>query len=146
MFYTMTSQQPVSAAYRALISRIADDEPNSGWPADVDLLACAGPLSDEELALVCDMHAQAVTDEFSLDPTLIARYLRREIDSNQLLNQLRAATERAVCQTLREDVLAECESRAELAREHQLEDYYGGSTMTAYERLAFDHGVARLFK
>lgn len=99
------------SAYQALIERIADDEPVGGWPRNVDLLKNAAPLSDEEMALVCSLHAQAVTDELSIDPTLLARHLRGEIDTASLLSHLREATETAVWKAVHSDVLEECERR-----------------------------------
>ena len=139
----MSSEQ----AYQELINRIADDEPHSGWPADVDLLKEASPLTDDETALVCSLHTQAVIDEFAFDPTLLARFLRREIDSDELLNQLRLATEGAVWEALRDNVLEECSRRNEERHEHSLEDYYGGSaTLTPREQAEHDFGVRSLFR
>lgn len=142
----LDTQPDQKRAYRALISDIADQAPDDGFPADVDLLQYASPLSDEELALVCSLHAQAVTDELSLDPTLIARFLRREISTDELVTQLKHATERAVCEAIRKDVLSECENRAEMAYEHQMEDFHGGGCMTPTERMLHELGVARHLK
>lgn len=140
------TRSPDQLAYRALISDIADQAPDDGFPADVDLLQYATPMSDEELALVCSLHAQAVTDELSLNPTLIARFLRKEISTDDLVTQLKQATERAVCEAIRKDVLSECENRAEMAYEHQIEDFHGGGCMTPTERMKHELGVARLLK
>lgn len=134
------------SAYEALISRIADQEPQFGWSTDRSLVEHAKPFTDEELALVCSMHAQAVTDELALDPTLIARYLRCEINSDQLLAQLREATERAVSEALVSDVLNECDNRAERSYERQIENFHDGGCMTPAERMLHDMGVARLLK
>lgn len=142
----MDNQQSPDSAYRALISRIADQEPRFGWSRDGSVMSFAKPFTDEELALVCSLHAQAVTDELALDPSLIAGYLRREINSDQLLARLREATERAVCEALMLDVLAECDRRGELAYERQVESYYGGSCMMPRERLEHELGVARALK
>ena len=134
-------------AYRALIERIADEAPDSGWPEDIDLLKEILPLADEEIAIACDLHKQAVTDELSIDPSLLARYLRRETDLITLLAHLRAATERAVCDAIRSDVMTELQCRTEIAQEHQNERYYGGGAcFTLREQLARDYGVSRLLK
>jgi hypothetical protein len=140
------TRAPDALAYRDLISRIADQEPHFGWSSNRPLVKLTKPFTDEELALVCSLHAQAVTDELALDPTLIARYLRREINSDQLLAHLREATERAVCEALISDVLAECDNRAERAYERQIEDFHDGGCMTPTERMLHDMGVARLLK
>lgn len=133
-------------AYRSLVSDIADQAPDDGFPPDVDLLPYAGPLKDDELAVVCQLHGQAVIDEFSIDPTLLARFLRREISTEELVTHLKQATERAVCEALRGSVLSELENRAEIAQEHQLEDYHDGGRITALERLEHDHATSRLLK
>ena len=151
----MDSTEPLSGAtarfknpaYRALIERIADEAPCSGWPEDVDLLKEILPLADQELAIACDLHKQAVTDELSIDPSLLSRYLRGETDLTALLGYLRSATEHAVCEAVRSDVMAELQCRAELAQEHQNERYYGGGAcFSLHEQLARDYAVSRLLK
>lgn len=111
-----TQSKPVGAAYRALVGRIADLESDSGWPVDVDLLKVAGPLTRDEQAAVCDFHAQAMTDELSLDPAILASYLRNDIGAIDLVAHVREATERAAWEVIRADLLEECRSRAELSR------------------------------
>jgi len=99
------------------------------------------------MAVVCALHAQAVTDELSLDPTLLARYFRKELSLCDLEAHLREATESAVWEAVRLDVLDECARRNERAAARRDEDFYGSAQrITMQEQAERDFGVRALFR
>lgn len=130
----------VQRAYRALIDRIADLEPDSGWPANTDLMKAARPLAREEQAVICAYNPQAMVDEFSIDPAILGAYLRRDIGTLDLAEHVEECTHKAAWEAIHSDVMDECSNRAELAEAHRMEQNYVGSTpQTDRERLMSAH-------
>ena len=137
----------LQAIYDALVSRIADECPDSGYADRLDLFERAAPLTDEEIAAVCELHADAIIHYLSVDPPVVARLLRGDIEQDELRAYLRKAAETAVITgKVSLAVIAECDRRADLAATDAHDDYCGGAFLTPHERREAALGVARLFR
>lgn len=135
------------AAYRDLVGVLADMEPNNGWHGADDLLHYVPPLSPEDLAVVCESRTQDVADELSIDPLVIASWLRGEVNDHEFLARIREATTRAVAEAVWPDVADRCDENNERRHERQLENYYGSSTpVSQREYLASLYSVTRTLR
>lgn len=143
----MQSTTPATErVYKDLIARICDDAPIGGFAQDTDFLPIASPLSDAELAAACLVHAQALADHLSLGE-LAVNYFNHTLGDASLIAHFRAATERVICDAIRDEVFAELEVRNELAWEQRNDSFYGSaSPQTNRERAEVEHGVRSLFR
>lgn len=141
------AEDDAQSAYRDLIADIACEEPLHGFTEvndiPVDLLAG----NDEAVAVVCDAQAAEVTNEVALDPTLYARFMRKEVSAAEVLRALREAFGAGCARAALPDVQEKCSSLHEAAYERSLEGFYGGSgPQSDRERLEVELGVRSLFR
>lgn len=114
--------------YDALVSRIADECPDSGFSEDMDLISRARPTNDE-FAATCNLFPADVGNYVALDMELVARALRGQITAQELQAHVFEATRAAVVEAkLHLSVIAECDRRADdaaiMARESP-ESFFG---------------------
>lgn len=128
-----------SGAYRAILTRIAAQDDESGSPVDAQALKAAHPLTRAELAAVCDAHPQAITDEFSVNPHVLAAFFRGDIGALDLLHHITEAADSAAWEVIRQEV-SDARAQWEVLKEVSATDHL------AHESAESAHGVSGLFQ
>lgn len=127
-------------AYRAILTRIADLDDESGSPVTIDHLKAVTVFTREELAAINAAHPQVIRDELQVDPEMLAAYWRGDIGPLDMLQHLREANEAAAWEAIRKDLQSEFENRAEAAYDRQVESFCEGggpkSLQQRYEEAA----------
>ena len=121
-------------AYRAILTRLADLDDQSGSPITIDHLKAVTVFTREELAAINACHAQVIRDELQIDPEMLAAYWRGDIGPLDMLQHMREANESAAWEAVRKDLQSEFENRAEAAYDRQIESFYGGSGPKSIQR------------
>ena len=123
-------------AYRAILTRLAELDNESGSPVTIDHLKAVTVFTREELAAINACHPQVIRDELQVDPEMLAAYWRGDIGPLDLLQYMREANENAAWEAVRKDLQSVFESRAEnaaeAAYERSLSDCFRGTEYAGY--------------
>jgi hypothetical protein len=125
-----TSEQ--QRAYRAILTRLADLDDESGSPVTIDHLKAVTVFTREELAAINAAHPQVIRDELQVDPEMLGAYWRGDIGPLDMLQHVREANENAAWEAVRKDLQSEFENRAEAAYERSLSDCFRGTEYAGY--------------
>lgn len=117
----MSATSVQQRACRAILTRLAELDDESGSPVTIDHLKAVTIFTREELAAINAAHPQVIRDELQIDLEMLAAYWRGDIGPLDMLQHVREANEAAAWEAIRKDLQSEFENRAENAAESAYE-------------------------